>query len=255
MEEEDQLEKHKTEFADLQDEIAGIGHKAARFLDGEDSPRHRKEQAEQRARDLAFETQLQILLRDPVYAPAWNRANDKLDQAQAQLNVALDRVADRIANLQDLVDDLEQKAVKLDDGTAIFKGADGRIYTADGRHLPSEAVPASLLTQLDTSPSWEQYRDARDALQSARTRQQKLTDIQDDIDGTRKKLNDPDNPPSLDDLEELEAGLDEMLCTIETQEKVCGVFEASAKQQIEPDNSNDLSVAPGSVSPNSSERF
>jgi hypothetical protein len=199
---DDYLQRQKGEFDDLQAELSGAPNgKVERFLTGGTSRNSKEEEKAERARQV-LQTQLDLMLMDPAYRSAWDKTNNLLSDTQDKLDAALLKVTASIDSLDDLVGDLEDKAAKLPDGTAIFKAADGSVWTADGRRL-SDAEAASLKIPENT-PSWEQYKGARDALDSARARRDKLIGIQTDIlDPTRTKLNDPSAPPSKDDLDDL----------------------------------------------------
>ena len=206
---DDYLQRQKGEFDDLQAELSGAPNgKVARFLTGDASPKSKEEEKAERARQ-AFQTQLDLMLMDPAYCAAWDRTNTLLSDTQDKLDAALLKVTANIERLSELVEGLEDKATKLPDGTAVFKAADGSVWTEDGRKL-SDAEAASLNIPENT-PSWEQYKGAQDALESARARRDRLIGIQTEIvDPLRRELNDPDHPPSKERLEEIKKTLEQV---------------------------------------------
>ena len=212
---EDSIKQAQIDAADIHAERAGLETgRIERFVHATDE---RSLEAE-RKKDSAwqsFQSLLQRYLDDPVYRAAWERVNDLLSEVQDKLDAALEKVTAGIERLEALIEAQEDNAVKLPDGTAVFRAADGSVRTADGRLL-KEAETASL-TFPEGLPSWEHYSDARDALQSARARRDKLIGIQEDvIDPARDKLNDPDDPAqSVDEIEGIEDRLREAEETID----------------------------------------
>ncbi|KCZ89731.1 hypothetical protein [Hyphomonas jannaschiana] len=199
-------EKRQIDADDLNVELAGLNNgRIARFLVGDDDrPNGQESKREKRWRE--FRTQLDMLLNDPAYREAWDRANNLLSNTQNKLDAALLKVTANIERLSELMEDLEDKATKLPDGTAVFRAADGSVWTKDGRKLSDEE--ASRLDIDENAPSWEQYKGANDALDSARTRRDKLIGIQTDVlDPARHKLNDPDNPSSKEEIDDIEKNL------------------------------------------------
>ena len=201
---EESIKQAQIDAADIHAERAGLETgRIERFVHATDE---RTLEAE-RKKDSAwqsFQNLLQRYLDDPVYRAAWERANDLLTEVQDKLDAALEKVTAGIERLEILIEAQEEEAVKLPDGTAVFRAADGSVWTTDGRRL-SEAETASL-TFPEGLPSWEQYSDTRDALQSARARRDRLIGIQEDvINPARDKLNDPDDPAqSVDEIEGIE---------------------------------------------------
>lgn len=169
-----------------------------RFFEEDQSPGavSRRERGERSSE----QTRLQLLLANPAYREAYDRVWTLLDTLQDRIDQAIERVTANIERLTDLVDDYLDSAATNEDGEAVFLSADGHVYTADGRRL-SDAQAASLHIPPD-SPSYERYTGARDALHSARARLSEITGIQDDVlDPARRRMQDPNDPPSYDDLD------------------------------------------------------
>lgn len=200
-------QKRRQDLDDLNNEAAGreVG-RISRFHHERD-PKIIEEKKQERERRLSALAQL---MRDPVYAAAWQRANDAIDRAQAALDIALLENAQITEDLQERLEEMEGRAARLPDGRAVFRAADGSIRAADGQRLRSDTLPASLIIPLD-APSYEEYATSRDALTSARARGQELSRAQTEvIDPARERLNDQDNPPSREELEEIEREMDEI---------------------------------------------
>lgn len=214
--------RNRTEFDDLQNELSGSGNKAARFFDGDHSPRNRHI-AERKARDRAFQTQLELLLLNPEYAAAYNRVSALIDEAQKKLTAAVDKLTERIEHLEDVLGDMNDRAANQADGSSVFVSKDGNVCAADGRVLSDAEI--ALLTIPQNAPSWEAYRDAQEALNGTRTKQDKHSDTQTKIDDTRRKM---DDPPSQNDLDDIEKDLKDVITELEVAEKATPIFGQAA---------------------------
>ena len=229
----DEQSRQKTEFRDHQAELAGAPNgRAERFFTGEASRRGSAKDKEAKAR-RAFLNQLELLMQDPAYRALWQTTMNKMDDLQEKLNTAIDKTSLQIEHLETLLEDLEDKAPKLEDGTAVFLDANGNVRTADGRQPQSDALTASLLLDLQTSPSYEQYAGARDALHSARARQDNLADIQEEVNKDRAILTDPDNPPSADEVRDIAENVDEYISRIDNITEARSSFSAVADPRLD----------------------
>lgn len=241
---DDYLQRQKGEFDDLQAELSGAPNgKVARFLTGDTSQKSKEEEKAERARQ-ALQTQLDLMLMDPAYRAAWDRTNTLLSDTQDKLDAALLKVTANIERLSELVEGLEDKATKLPDGTAVFKAADGSVWTEDGRKL-SDAEAASLNIP-ENAPSWEQYKGAQDALDGARARRDKLIGIQTDVlDPARQQLNDPDNPPSIDDIDDIGDKIKRADSELDAMQNAAPHFAvASTSNPVQLDTPLNFSAAP-----------
>jgi len=228
MDEED-LRK-KEEFEDYNRELAGVsGSRMTRFFD-DGSPQGRKEnQRRERQRDL--QSQLDILMANPVYAAAYESANNAINSAQSILNEAAAKAAARIEHLTDLLEEMEAQTAKLPDGTAVFMDKNGVPVTADGRHLSKDET--SLLINPDSILSYDVYSNARDALNGARAKQDKYGEIQSDIDNAHKRM---DGTPDLDTVQDVEKDMEAAIEEIEATQNVTQIFGYAA----DPADSNPL---------------
>ena len=186
--------RKQRDFDDYNRELAGSSSgRIERFL-ANGSPKDRIES--KRENDRRLQTQLDLLMMNPAFAAAYEAANIAIDDTQKMLNQAMSTTAQNIERLTDLIEDMEERTAKLEDGTAIYRDSNGRLRKADGRHL-REAEAASLLNP-DSILSYESYKDAQDALQSARARQHRYGEIQTDIDTVRDKVKDAKTPEALE---------------------------------------------------------
>ena len=235
----DEQSKQKTEFRDHQAELAGAPNgRAERFFTGEASRRGSAKDKEAKAR-RAFLNQLELLMQDPAYRALWQTTMNKMDDLQEKLNTAIDKISSQIEHLETLLEDLEAKAPKLEDGTAVFLDANGNVRTADGRHLQSDTLPASLLILLQTSSSYEQYAGARDALNSARARQDQLADIQDEVNKDRAILTDHDSPPSADEVRDIQTRIEQRVEQLNQYDRIDSQFNSAVKTVLTSE-SNEL---------------
>ncbi|NQY39353.1 MAG: hypothetical protein HRT80_04560 [Henriciella sp.] len=233
----------RIDFEDLQGELSGSSNKAARFFDADKSRRNRHAR-DRDARDKAYQTQLDLLMLDPIYAAAFERVSNLVDDAQDKLNAAIDQVAQRIEHLEGLVTDMENRTAKLPDGTAVFRAADGSLKTADGRDLT--AAETALLINADNLLSYERYNDAHSALHAARARQDGLSDKQAVLDDARRKMDDSDNPPSQDDLDDIEKDITRVIQEMETANALRPQFQKAVSTSPE-DLLADLDLADGTL--------
>jgi len=122
---------------------------------------------------------------------------------------------------------LNENTAKLADGTAIYRDANGNLCAADGRHL-SEAEAASL-SGLENILSYERRRDAQNALNNARARQDKLSGAQRDLDDARRRLDHKDNPPrTVDDIEDIEDDIEKVIVEVSAAENASPAFSKAA---------------------------
>lgn len=148
-----------------------------------------------------------LLAEDPQYAALYNKVSEKVihasravDQALIEANQRLD-AADRELRL------LRESAAELPDGTKVFHSdVDGNTYTEHGTQLSTEE--ARDIQTPDDAPSWEEYRASQDAHESAAQRVEKLEGYRDTLDAAEERLNDPNNPYSKEELEDLNAEVD-----------------------------------------------
>lgn len=158
-------------------------------------------------------TALQIMLQDEAYYAAWNAARDAIDRAQLRLDEAL-------AELEAKIESIEDRAVRLADGRAVYMRPDGTAVTKEG-----ETISAAVLSELSipaNAATEEEYR-------AARTRQAELGGYADEIDDARTEVRDPDNPPSKDRLEEIKDQMDKRASDIAADQSRTAEFSSEAQ--------------------------
>ena len=212
---DEQRPGNRVDFQDLQRELSGAGGaKAERFMDGEHSLRAREEKQRRQATERLL-SELARRRLDPAYEAAYQAATDAIDAAQTALDNALEANARQIA-------DLEDRAVKLPDGRAVFIRADGRGETRDG-----EIIPVAVMVTLDVpdnAPTIEEY-------DAARERRQALGGYAEDVDRARDRVNDPDAPPSREELEDITDEMETLTREIEGKQSLSPGFAAVSSPQ------------------------
>lgn len=225
----DDDKQHLIDANDFANELAGLdAGRQERFMVG--AQRDSGDEGEQR-RERDSVTLLQQLLRNPEYARLYDAARSALDSAQRALDAAIIANAEAQDRLTQTVEDMESKAATLEDGTKVFRSADGNLYTADGRRLSAEE--AAGVNVPDDAPSYEAYTQAQDALRRAKEKGRDLSDIQTTIlDPARRRLEDENNPPSEDELRDLIPKLQGVPSDIERTRATAEFGAAAAEQEI-----------------------
>jgi hypothetical protein len=73
-----------------------------------------------------------LLMTDPVYAKLFSDVMEKIEEIDRAVNIALTKTEQRIDSLEENLADIRKRAQRLDDGTLIYRGHDGAVYTDDG---------------------------------------------------------------------------------------------------------------------------
>lgn len=166
----------------------------------EKDKRERLERAESNASMQAQLTALQLRLQDPEYLALYSRVSDKLENTQSELDLAILENAEEIERL-------EANAARTDQGQLIFRAGDGSFVYADGTAVPGSALPHPSCLP-DSPASWLAFR-------SAKEREAELARIQTQVlDPIRGRLQDQDDPPSVDDLSGMSDQLDRSITEI-----------------------------------------
>ena len=201
------------DFGDLQNELAGRETgRISRFL-GENSPNAKASQRRKSQQQIEL-TSLQLLLQnDPDYAAQYKGVMDLLSRAETATEQALTRAEQDLSLAQDEINDTLNSANKLPDGTVIFKDKEGSIWTENGR-LVTEAELESVKWN-ENAPSYEDYIKRRQAVEDLQRHIVALRRYQVDVLGhSRNRLADPDNPPSADELKQIEKEIKEIFLSL-----------------------------------------
>lgn len=204
----DERPGNRTGFDDLQNEIAGrAAGRIARFLPPSKRADIYGEKSKTKAGSVERTlSELQRYLEDSAYKAAWEQANAAADRLQTRLTDLSDALAGRIETLESLIEDLEGGTATTEDGGLVFRDANGQLVDQHGFPLSPEA--AAAVQNPEDAKSYEQYRDARDALRAAREKQDRYAELQDQVTRWKDRLNDPNDPLSPEELDEAQRFLD-----------------------------------------------
>ncbi len=192
----------RRDFDDLQNEIAGRETgRTARFLkDGPGSEAARNKEREAQHRALAN------LLNDPVYRAKYDVVVQRLTDAEQATEAAIDRLIGQIDTAQSELDDMMNSAARLPDGTRVFRDAQGVVRREDGSIVEDYLVDTILWT--GNEPSFEDVQATKDHLDGLQAALDAAHGYQNDVLGpARDRITDPDTPPSLADLDDIESDI------------------------------------------------
>lgn len=191
--------RHAQNFDDLQNEISGRETgRNSRFLSKGNAEAQEIER--KKNHDRVQQTALDILLQNnPEYAALYNETMDLIRRAEIQAEQFLQELESGLSSAQDTMKETLDNANKLPDGTAVFKDADGNVWTADGRKVGPEE--AAGIEWKEGGVSYEDYLKQKQAIEDFKRQIDEVHHYQVDVLGrARDRMTDPDNPPSKDDL-------------------------------------------------------
>ena len=193
-------EKRQRDFDDLNAEISGLERGVAiRFFNNPDSERNPRGKAA-RARNAQLSA-LDRMLADPAYKALYDQTMDQLRDAELATERALGEARADLTQAEDDMDDILDSANCLSDGTRVFRDADGNVRREDGTLVTGPALDEIVWKD---GPSYEEYLAQCAKLDNARQRVDDLTNYQVNVIGdARNRLEDPDNPPSAGELDQI----------------------------------------------------
>ena len=200
-----EAERQRRITDDLANETAGRETGRIKRLDHPgDQPigaRGRKDK-EERDRTASL-TRLQALLNDPAYRALYDDTFDQLRAAEAATEAALEEAHDALSQAETDLQSTLDNAARLLDGTRVFRDADGNIRTEDGDIV--SGPDAETIVWKGGEPSYEELLARRKAEGDARQRIDDLLRYQNDVLGpARDRMEDPDNPPTPDELKQIQ---------------------------------------------------
>lgn len=174
-----------------------------------------------------------LMAQDPVYAEFYEITYLQLESVNNATYQALKDLDQRIAQSKENIERMEREAVRLDDGTLVFKSEkSGKVYTQDGSMLSDEQAGAILFN--GSEPSWETYQQERTNL--AFTQNQKLEVERykaDVIDPIQERMNNRDQPPSMEELQEFQE-----LLSVDKMPDVVRQYYRSPESGLSADTTN-----------------
>lgn len=193
--------RKRQDVEDLDNEIAGrdVGRRA-RFLGG----KTRSDEIEQKRREeRAFQNRLLELLNDPIYRAKYLQVMHTLTDAERATEAALANIDKNIARLLGEISAMEDRAARLPDGSLVFRDANGIVRRANG--IVVEDDLAATILWRGNEPSYEGYRKRQNDLAAYLEQRSEVEDYLNNVLGpARDHLTDPDDPPSLRDLDDIE---------------------------------------------------
>lgn len=159
---------------------------------------------EKKKAERHFQNMLDLLLaEDPHYAALYYKVAENLQNAQRAADLALVDNLQHLAISDRKLRELRDKAAELPDGTKVFKSQiDGGIYTEDGKRL-SESESANIRIPEHAS-SWEAYSAEKAENDNLKNGKADIETYQHDVlDHAKKRMDDKNDPPSMDELKEL----------------------------------------------------
>jgi len=204
------LERAREADARLDDHNAESSEtKAGRiYTSGVTDPNRRHDAREQRNRRADAQlTALQSLMSDPEYAALYTETVAAVTQAQIAAEAAMTTALETLQQSEDDLTDLQDNAAQLaPSGERVYRDQEGNVYTEDGRKL-SEQEAESVVFPED-APSYEEYLVQKKAVQEARERVEAIRIYQDRLGGYQDRLNDPDNPFTPDELQDIQRDIE-----------------------------------------------
>jgi len=163
-----------------------------------------KQKSERRYRNLLD----MLLAEDSHYAALYKRVADKLEKAQQAVDQTLIDINQRLEDSDRTLQIMRENAAELEDGTKVYKStSDSRIYTDDGKRLGDDEAQDIVFSA--DAPSWEDYRAEKEKHElAARQKEEVETYQQDVLNPATERMKNEDNPPSMDELKEIDERLE-----------------------------------------------
>lgn len=194
----DSLPRWLRDFIDLNNEMAGRETgRARRFLASSESdgPEAEKKKDEQRFNALLR------LLQNPEYAQLYREAVDMVERMDVAAERAMRKLTREGEVAAERLDTLKENAAELPDGRKVFRSSDGRLIAEDGADVTDKKDSIKGLSP--STSSWEEFQRAREAADAIERQKREIKDyMQDVIDPARKRLADPEQPMTPDELRE-----------------------------------------------------
>ncbi len=179
-----------------------------------------------------------LLLNDASYSAAHQSAMLALTDAESSVADGLTEIVEALAPARRTLEDMEERAARLPDGTLVFRNANGDVLTADGHLVPDE--DAAGVEWRGDEPTYEDYREQRDRIEALEQAERELRGIETELGDIRGELTDQQEPPTEDRVGELEdwaSQLSERAGSIRNQ----AIMDHTAPEQ------NDLSAEANSI--------
>lgn len=161
--------------------------------------------SEKKQSERRYRTMLQMLLEeDTQYARLYYEVQDTLNKARRAADRALDDINRQLEEAERTLQHMRNNAARLDDGTLVFRSTvDGHVYTEDGRQLSDDE--AQDIEFSDNAPSQEDYNTQKQKVETLKKQEVEVkTYKRDVIDRAQERMDDENDPPSVEELEKIE---------------------------------------------------
>ena len=212
-----QIEASRTREEDRRDyerELAGIDiGRDARFHGTEFVEDRRQGRSgassAQRSSQQQYASRLQMLLAtNPGYAKLYNDTLGALGDAEAATDRAIVKAQKALEEAQNLLGQTLNRAAKFPDGTHVFRDVRGNVWN-EHRQRVSEADAAGIEWRGD-EPAYEQFLEKSESVTDRLTSLEVLQGYRvDTLGGIRDRMDDPENPPSVDEVERFKRDIEE----------------------------------------------
>ena len=178
------------------------------------------------------------LLNSESFAAAHSAAMSALVDAENSVADGLSEIVEALADARRTLEEMEDRAARLADGTLVFRNTHGDVVTADG-HPVSDEDAAGVEWRGD-EPSYEDYFAQRNRIEGLQQAERELRGIEIELGDIRGELTDQQEPPTearVGELEDRAEELGERADTIRNQ----AMMNHTAPEQ------NDLSAEAGGI--------
>ncbi|MEM7530473.1 MAG: hypothetical protein AAF416_23055 [Pseudomonadota bacterium] len=193
-------DKRQKDHDDLQNELAGRDTgRMARFLTG--AERGPEDLRRKRAREVE-QTHLMLALQDPAYRARYEEVSRRLTDAMMATEQALTHLNEQIAVTESELDDVQGAAARLPDGSRVYRDEAGAVRRENGSTV--DATLAATILWTGDEPTYTDFSEARDRHSAALAERAVVEAYQSEVLApAQERLEDPANPPSLEDLDRI----------------------------------------------------
>lgn len=151
-----------------------------------------------------------LLMTDPVYAQLYSDVMEKIEKIDQAVSKALANSEKRIDTLKENLADIRGRAERLADGTLVYRSKDGAVFSDDGILISQQEMVD--VEWKSSNPSWEERREAGEALDSAYKKKEEIEEYRDGaLQHAKDRMNDRENPPDKDEMKDLYDSITDIL--------------------------------------------
>ena len=160
---------------------------------------------EKKKSERRYHSMLEMLLaEDAQYAALYNKVQTQLYAAQRALNKALSDITQSLEVFERMLQGIINRAAENRDGVKVFQSTiDGAVYTENGERLSDDEARSIHFSE--NAPSWEEFKDTKDKVKKTK---EQLVEIEtykrDVIERAQERIDDENEPPSIEELEKIE---------------------------------------------------